>query len=261
MTVPPAPPAPSGAFAGAPKERPGVVTAACALMFVVAGISLIAAILGLMVLGPVRDAVENVRFDDPQVGAVAPQVVVWGLGVGIGFNLVVAVGLALLGLFNLRGSNGARVTTWVVVGLFLLCGVCGLLLQGVSGVTPIGGGGDPDSERLARAMEAATPSWYNSVSVGVALVDVLAYVAIVVLLALPAANEFFRKPAPQWEPPADYLTPPAGPAPGAPGAPTTPGTSGAPPASSDPWDAVPREGGSEPGRPPSEGGSPPPRES
>jgi hypothetical protein len=142
--------------------------------------------------------------------------------IGIGFSLLVIAAFGVLSLFLLRGANPARITTWVLTGVFLFCGACLVLGQTASTFTPQGQG-DPQSEELARAVQEAAPGWYTVSEIAISVVELLAYVLIIVLLALPASNTFFAKPVPQFHPPAEFGGPggpvppmPGGPAPGGP---------------------------------------------
>lgn len=152
------------------------------------------------------------------------------------FSLLFAAAVAILGVFNLKGKNGSRVTTWVLAGLGLLCGVCGSI-SGVAGSLAGGGttggsSGDPGLDEINEAairVADSMPGWYNAVILTVAVLNVLLYLAIVIMLAVPASNDFFRKPKADVDvmlPPEAYMddpkgpglgtTPPAPPAPGGP---------------------------------------------
>jgi len=70
------------------------------------------------------------------------------------------------------------------------------------------GGGDASQKAISDAAIAAQPGWYGAWTTVAGIVDLLGAVAIIVLLALPAANAYFRKAAPEWQPPAEELPPP-----------------------------------------------------
>ncbi|HEX6077645.1 MAG TPA: hypothetical protein VFZ32_20605 [Micromonosporaceae bacterium] len=198
------------------RRRPAVVTVAAALMLLVAVLGVVSAVIALAVMGGIRDAMlEALAEQDQQMADAASGLFTISMVVGIGFSLLPAVAFAVLSFFLLRGANAARITTWAVTGLFLLCGACLLALQGLGNFTPQG---DPNSETIARALEDATPGWYTASEIVISIVELFAYIAIIVLLALPAANTFFAKPVPQWYPPAEFGGPvqPSGPIPGGP---------------------------------------------
>lgn len=132
-------------------------------------------------------------------------------GAVFGLILVIAIGIALFILARAlqRGSQPARVTVWVLMGITIFCNLCGVCGSVVG----------PEVEGM--------PGWYKVWSVIGTLVALGLAIAIIVLLASPAANVFF-KPAPLAPPP-----PPAGPGmgggfggpsgPGGPGGPMGPG--------------------------------------
>ncbi|PZF94949.1 hypothetical protein C1I93_15955 [Micromonospora endophytica] len=199
---------------------------------------LIGVIITLATIGAVRDATEEAYRNSTAAGVenIADFVVVFGVGTAI-FTLVVALALVGLGLMNLRGKNGSRIATWIVGGIMTCCvgfGVLGGLAGGLT--TPGETSGDaPSSAEVQRQVNEALPGWANPVSTTLAVISLLALLGALILLALPKANEFFRKPAQQWEPPmpgASYPGQPGQPgypaAPGYPPAPGYPGTSPAP---------------------------------
>ena len=207
------------------RPRPAVVTAAAALMLLVIVLSVVAAILSLLVAGDIRDAVitelENQGVDQVVVDSMSGVFAIVTV-VSLGFAALIAATLAILSIFVLRGANPARITTWVVSGLFLLCGICQLAFQSTGQYTANGGDVEVDAEAINRAAELATPAWYTPLQISIIGLELVSFVAVIVLLALPAANAFFTKPVPQWYPPAEYggQYPPLGPMP--PGGPMPP---------------------------------------
>ena len=145
--------------------------------------------------------------------------------VGIGGSIVLlllAVVLGVLALFNNQGRNGARITTWIVGGIMVCC-VGGGLLSNAAGGFNTGGGttaNGPSPEEIQRRLEEALPSWVTPVSLLLGVLSLIALIAALVLLALPKANPFFRKPTAGWEPPTPGASYPGGPqAPGSAGLP------------------------------------------
>ena len=187
------------------KQRPTVVTAACVLMFAIAALSIASAAIGVIMVGRVRDSfLENagdLGVDQQFIDAMASVMTITAIATAV-VQLLIAIGYGILGIFNLRGKNGVRIATWVVSGLFLLCGICGAFST-LAGFTTTSDG-TPETERLNQAMQEAIPAWYNTLSLVLTLISVFGYIAVIVLLALPAANEFFRPAEPQWEPPAEF---------------------------------------------------------
>ena len=246
------------------RPRPGAVTAAVYILFALAVLQLINVVVQLSTVGSTVDAIRDYATEagDATTGnaiATVTQVVAYVGGV---LSLVFAAAFAILGLLVGKGRNAARITTWVLAGISLCCGVFGLVGSAAGSLTQGGDSGSAiDSAELARRIEAAVPSWSTPVTTTLAIVGVASSLALVILLALPASNDFFRKPADTgWEPPGGY--PPAGGDPGF-GAPPPGGPPPGPPFGGPP--PGPPFGGPPPGPPPSgssglpESGFPPPR--
>jgi hypothetical protein len=241
------------------RARPGSVTISSYLLILVAAIQVINLILTLATLGDTRRVLEDAYRDSSVNGmdAIADLATVMAVGAGL-ITLLLAVGLVVLAVLNNRGKNGARITTWVIGGILLCCSG-GSLVSGAAGSFsgPVGGSSAdmPSQEEIARRLEEALPSWYTPVSTLVNLVAVLALIAALVLLALPASNQFFRKPQPAWEPPVPGAYPgyptgaPGYPTQGQPGYPTQ-GQPGYPPSGQPGYPSAPGYPG-QPGQAPS----------
>jgi hypothetical protein len=123
----------------------------------------------------------------------------------------------------------ARIITWVVLGISLCCNGLGLLGAAAGGMlsAPESSSGI-DQQELQRRIEDAVPGWYNPVTYSLLGLSILASLAGVILLALPAANAYFRKVEQIWEPPLPGAFYPGPGAPAEPGAPGAPAESGAP---------------------------------
>ncbi|MBQ1023214.1 hypothetical protein [Micromonospora sp. C95] len=218
----------------APARRPAVVVLAAVTLAVMALGALAFAVSGLASLGGTVDrfrASVGTDADPTQIDAVvallrASAVVSAVLSVLAGLLLV---GLAL-GLAARRPA--ARVATWVVAGLGMCCGCGGLATLIVQRAAPLDLGDDRATAELLALVPDAYPSWWIPLTVALSIAQVLGYLVVAVLLALPAANAWFRRrPAPQRPvPPHQPPTPPFGhpPAPSPyqpyppPGAPTSP---------------------------------------
>ncbi|MBB4748005.1 hypothetical protein [Actinoplanes lobatus] len=135
------------------------------------------------------------------------------------FYLLIAVGLVVLAIFNNRGKNGARITTWVIAGLGLCCNSLGL---GSSVADTAVGGNVPSTEQaqIEADVAAAMPGWYDAISLVTSVITVLALLGAVILLALPQSNAFFRRPV-AWNPAMPFGPYPS--LPGQPGFPVQPG--------------------------------------
>ena len=188
--------------APAPKTRPTTVTVSSILLWVSAAALLISGVLVLSTINALteamREAFTGTNVDggvDAVVGITVAltvaQVVIW---------VLIAGGLVVLSMLNNRGRNPARIVTWVVGGFALCCGSWSLLGSAVSGAADLEGSGPSDAE-VERILNDALPSWYDGALLALAAISVLTVLAAMILLALPASNGFFRRPAPAWQPP------------------------------------------------------------
>ncbi len=218
-----------------PRARPAVVSAAVWLLYLVAALEVVSVAVQLSQAGTVADVYEDAYRGTESEGLMGTSMVVGTVLVAVVFGLL-AIGFVVLGLLNGRGKNAARIVTWVLAGVGLCCGLLGSAGNALTSSFNTGGGnGDqPDPAEVQRRLEAALPSWYQPLTISLGVPVLLALAAVIVLLALPPANEFFRKPAPVWQPPyptagGGYVQPGAYyPAPGTPppppGAVPPPGT-------------------------------------
>jgi hypothetical protein len=138
--------------------------------------------------------------EQAEVAATAAPIALY---VAAGFYVVLAIVYLLLAVFVGRGKQWARVTTWVVAGLFGAC--CNLFgVLGSAAGSSFSGFGAPkniDSKKIAEDSAALLPSWIQSVSAVIAGVALLAALGAIILLALPPSHPYFRKPEPVWTPP------------------------------------------------------------
>ncbi|MGW5672287.1 hypothetical protein, partial [Micromonospora sp. NPDC003776] len=180
----------------APRRPAAVVSAATVLLLMAAG-AVVYAIVGLAVLGGTvsrfRDAASaggaGQREIDEVMSVLRGTTVLSGV-VGVVVGLVL-VGLAL-GL--LSGRPGARVGTWVVAGLGLFCGCCGLAVLVGQRAAPmqISADGRATAELFGRLGDAY-PGWWIPLNAAVAEAQVLGYLVVAALLVTPAAGAFFRR--------------------------------------------------------------------
>ena len=187
--------------------RPATVTVASYLLYAMAALQVLAAVVELAVLGDTRQAYDEAYAGTALAdsgGSFATATTVLGAVVGLLF----AAGYVVLGIFDGKGKNPARIVTWVFGGLAICCGSFGLI-GNVGGSFSFGGGsrgkGQPDPAEVARIMKLHLPAWYQPVTTVLGVLGLLFAVAVVILLALPASHPFFRRqppPAPPgWEPP------------------------------------------------------------
>ncbi|HLT10289.1 MAG TPA: hypothetical protein VK028_05710 [Micromonosporaceae bacterium] len=228
--------------------RPGSVTVAGVLVFAAAAALLAMAVAQFLIIGPVGQAVEEVTTDPAEEGlGTALAAVLFGGG-GV-LNALVALSLGILAGFDLAGKRAARVMTWIVAPLGLVC--CGCLsavytefVFSTAGSGPPTGSQDVTPEQMA-AIAEGMPAWYTPVILVAVGVLGLSVLGAVIALAVPQSNEYFRKRPEGWMPAGwpGYPPAPGGyPAPGAyPPAGTYPPSGTYPPAP-----------GGYPGYPPSE---------
>ena len=81
--------------------------------------------------------------------------------------VLIAVGFVVLGVLVGKGKQPARVVTWVIAGLGVLCLGCGVVGSAISDSLS-GMGGDAESQELIDRITAATPGWVNSSQRGAA---------------------------------------------------------------------------------------------
>jgi hypothetical protein len=238
------------------RSRPSVVTISTYLLLLFAVCQLISVAISLSTIGTVRDVMEDAYRDSTVEGAqnVADFVVVFGVGTAI-FLLVAALALFGLGLVNLRGKNGSRIATWILGGLLVCCSGFSLLSGLAGGFNAPGdtSGDMPSGQEIQRRLEEALPGWVTPVTTLLGVISLISLLAALILLALPKANEFFRKPTPQWEPPTPGGTYPSQPGypgtapadPGYPSTPQQPADPGYPATGSQPGGQTPPPGGPE----------------
>jgi hypothetical protein len=205
-------PPPSGYAVPAQPQpsAPGTVRISSLLLWLLGLISLISGALAvyqgtLLTKDKVLPILEDAGMNSTEADAAAS---VFGLVFyGTGFiSILFAVLFFVLALFVGRGKQWARITTWVVGGLNLCCGLAGLGLGGSSFASGMGGGTDTsiDSDRVNQGIADLVPSWLESVSLVLSIVSLIALIVVIILLALPPSHPYFRKAEPVWTPPPSY---------------------------------------------------------
>lgn len=211
-----------------PKERPTTVTAAVWIMYLTAATLIATAISLFSAKGAVEDAVKDQVEADPtfaEAGITAddlmPLVTVVFVAVAVVY-IVFAVFYVVLGLLDNAGKRPARVLTWILTGIALACcGFGGIInkLGGASATYTVNG--EEYNEEATQALADATPAWVTTLEWVSLLLFILGSLAVIILLALPASNEFFRKEPlpPQFpgQPPYGQQPPNPGPPPPYPG--------------------------------------------
>ncbi|SCE68148.1 hypothetical protein GA0074695_0268 [Micromonospora viridifaciens] len=195
----------------APPRRPGPVVSAAAVLLLMAAGAVAYAVASLLITGGTVDRFRTAAAGTGAGGGEIDTVVsllrastVLSAVVGV-LMAVLLVGLAL-GL--LSGRPGARVFTWVVSGLGLLCGCCGLAVLVGQRAAPLRLGADEQvTAELLALVGDAYPAWWIPLNAAMSVAQVLGYLLVAVLLALPAAGAFFRRAVPTGPPPPSAAVP------------------------------------------------------
>lgn len=179
-----------------PPTRPSIVTAAAYLMIAVGVLIVINAVIGISTLSTTLDATKKAYAGVTNADSYTS--IAQGIGIASAiFNILIAAGFVILAMFNLRGANPARIVTWVLAGLAVLCFGCGLAGTAASGAFTSGSSATTngvDLKAAAKQVQDALPSWVQPVQLTVLVLSLLSAILVIILLALPAANEFFRRP-------------------------------------------------------------------
>ena len=253
MAYPPAPQYPQQPEPSAPRTRPGSVTAAVWTQFLTAAMLIFTAISMFAVQSAISDAVWDEIQNDPELEGSGltesniSDVITFGFVLVAVVFVIFAACYVVLGLLNNKGKRPARILSWILSGIGLLC--CGpyALLSQISSTMSMNTG-DAYQDEVAQSLQDATPGWVTAISWVNALVLLLGSLLIIILLALPASNAFFRKeeqPMGPYSGQPPYGQPPQGQQPPQPGQPGQPPYGEQPP------------GPPQPGQPPY-GDQPPP---
>ncbi|MDO3706034.1 hypothetical protein Q3W71_30630 [Micromonospora sp. C28SCA-DRY-2] len=201
----------------APARRPAVVSLAAAVLAVMAVAALGYAVAGLLALGGAvaefRSAAAGTSARPDEIDGMVTLLRVSTVLTAV-VSLLVGLLLAGLALGLLTGRSGARVGTWVVSGLGLVFGCCGLAVLVGQRAAPLRLGADERATaELLALLGDAQPGWWLPVNAGLSVGQVLGYLVVAALLALPAANAWFRRrppvdPTARQQPPTAPLAPP-----------------------------------------------------
>ncbi|MTK02555.1 hypothetical protein [Micromonospora sp. CP22] len=193
----------------APARRPVAVTLAAATLAVMGLGALTYAVLGLASVQGTVDRFRSTAGTDVDSGQVDALAALLRASVVVSAVLSIFAGLLLvsLALGVAAGRPAARVVTWVVAGLGVFCGCGGLVMLIVQRAVPLEFQGDHDTAELLNLSSDAHPSWWIPLTVALSIAQVLGYLVVAVLVAMPAANAWFRRP-PAPRPPVFAYQPP-----------------------------------------------------
>ncbi|GAA3344054.1 hypothetical protein GCM10020358_45710 [Amorphoplanes nipponensis] len=193
------PPAVAPAATTAPR-RPAAVTSAAVLLILMALVGLGYAIATVAVAPGTVD-----RFRAAAGGANSVDVDGFVTVIWIGAALAAVLAVILFALYVVlalglrRGSNAARIATWVVAGLGLLAGCASTVTVAVQR------SGDPVEGSLSAALSDAYPGGWIPVNIGLAVAQMVGYVLVGVLLLASPGTFFGRAPKPL--PPDPFAAP------------------------------------------------------
>ncbi|MFC4335954.1 hypothetical protein [Salininema proteolyticum] len=201
-------PGPEPGRGPAPKARPGVVTVAVLLQYATAAVLILAGISLFALKDPVADGLrdflpQSEGWDDlpqaEQTDILNNLASVIGVFATIAF-IILAVFAAvhvILAIFNSKGKNPARILSWITSAIMLACCGLGSLSEVLGGDTPPTDAAAVQQQAAAEKIDELIPAWVNGVWWLALIMSTLGALLIIIFLALPKANEFFRKEQPQ----------------------------------------------------------------
>ncbi|THV31452.1 hypothetical protein [Glycomyces paridis] len=196
MAYPPAPQYPQQPLPEGPRTRPTVVSAVVWTQFLTAAVLVASGIASLSVVGvTVRESMKALEGDPSLTGtdlSGIEDIIRFGAYIGVAAYVVFAVFYLVLGLLVNRGNRPGRILSWILSGIALAC--CGLgQLIGFAGGAMTAGQDQELNDEMTRAIEEATPMWATALNWVALFLFIVGSLVVIVLLATPAANEFFRK--------------------------------------------------------------------
>lgn len=196
------------------KQRPGAVTAVVWMMYLTAISLIISGIGSFVIQGEVKEGVEQALQEEGQTitGEVQDTIdmtVLFLFVIIATISLIWAAFYFILALTNSRGSQASRVLTWILAGITLLCCGLGTLFEQTADFAVDDTAVDVE-DQVADSVAEATPMWLSINEFVLMALTIAGSIAIIVLLALPASNQFFRKQPPPNTIPG-HQPPPGGP--------------------------------------------------
>jgi hypothetical protein len=184
------------------KPRPTVVRTAVLLMWATVAMQLVTLVLSLLPNEQLSAALDQYYQDHPELGGAGGSNAATTT-ITVGIELLIIAGFAVLAIFVSRGAQPARIITWVLSGLAVLCLGCGSLVNAIvpSLLSADTSGQGAAAAELLDLIRANTPDWIYYLSSAMNILVVLALLAVIILLALPASNDFFRREVELWVPP------------------------------------------------------------
>jgi hypothetical protein len=188
------------------QPRPGTVTAASGLLYLLALVGLVNVALAIYSASLMDTAKIKAIYEEAGMPAAQAETMANGAAIGVyaasAIPLLIGVLCLILAIFVGKGKQWARITTWVVAGVAVCCNGVGLAGTAAGGMlSGMGNTSTFDQESAMKDIEALSPAWLNTTSTALTVVILVASVLVIILLLLPPSNQYFRKPEPQWTPP------------------------------------------------------------
>jgi hypothetical protein len=171
------------------KARPGVVTVAVGLLYLLAALQALTFGASFAQYSAFQEVLADESFAQADRDLLRTAMLL-GTGIAAVLSIAFITAYVVLGVFVRRGKQPARVVTWVVVGLELLCTTCA---AGRSNVGAASSGSQNIDPELRSRFDELSPGWHETLMSVRNVVAFVALVAIAILLSLPAAHDFFRK--------------------------------------------------------------------
>lgn len=194
-------------------QRAGTVTAATAMMYVLALLRLIVA--GLAIYTATFYTKSNIITvyqgggADPAVAHAAASFFEKTYYASVVFTVVLAAVYFILAIFVGRGRREARIASWVIVGLFDICfgaSAVAINARGTGVLNGLGTNSGIDQKVMQQKLLELIPDWVVPAQLALGILGLAAASAVVILLALPSSNTYFRR-VPEWVPRKDRLDP------------------------------------------------------
>lgn len=175
-----------------PRRRPSAVASAGYLLYAVAAMAVIAAILTFAQVGTIGNAARDSAKagEDPDTAATGAQFGIVGIAV---IAVLAGAVFAVCAYYVMNGRNGMRVTTWVLGGLFALCLGCSAIGNGAGAAIGTTASTTEGTSSSTQSIANSFPAWYQVSTATLEGLSVLALLVVIVLLALPVSNAYFRK--------------------------------------------------------------------
>ncbi len=188
------------------KQRPTSVRVAVGLMFFVLAAQVVDLVIGYLPNAERDAALDQFLADHPELRGSAPGEDAAANALGLVVPAAVIIGFGVLAFFVGRGSRPARIVTWVLSGLGVLCLGCLQVVVAAAPTVFTTAAGSGDESVLAvgdfsRVYADHTPDWQEILSTGLGILSLLALIVVIILLAVPSANEYFRREEQVWVPP------------------------------------------------------------